>query len=393
MDIFDKCFKFTIAREAIAGGYYPFFLALTDNEGTEAVYQGRRLIMCGSNNYLGLTTHPRVRQAAIEAIKRYGTSCTGSRFANGTLELHEQLERELAEFVGKQAALIFTTGMQVNLGTISALVGRGDYVVLDKEDHASIVDGAKLSWGETKRFRHNDLKDFERLLSNLPEDRGKLVIVDGLYSMGGDLAPLPEMIPVCKKYDARLMVDDAHGMGVFGGGRGTCAHFGVTDQVDLIMSTFSKSFASIGGFIAGDDDIIHYIKHHARSLIFSASISPANTAAALEALHIMRDEPEHAQRAIHNGDYMRKEMKRIGLDIGSSVSPIIPILIHDDMRTIFAWKSLFEAGVFVNPVISPAVPEGQQLLRTSYMATHTQDQLDCVLEVYERVGKQIGLIA
>lgn len=393
MDIFDKCFKFTIAREAIAGGYYPFFLALTDNEGTEAVYQGRRLIMCGSNNYLGLTTHPRVRQAAIEAIKRYGTSCTGSRFANGTLELHEQLERELAEFVGKQAALIFTTGMQVNLGTISALVGRGDYVVLDKEDHASIVDGAKLSWGETKRFRHNDLKDFERLLSNLPEDRGKLVIVDGLYSMGGDLAPLPEMIPVCKKYDARLMVDDAHGMGVFGGGRGTCAHFGVTDQVDLIMSTFSKSFASIGGFIAGDDDIIHYIKHHARSLIFSASISPANTAAALEALHIIRDEPEHAQRAIHNGDYMRKEMKRIGLDIGSSVSPIIPILIHDDMRTIFAWKSLFEAGVFVNPVISPAVPEGQQLLRTSYMATHTQDQLDCVLEVYERVGKQIGLIA
>ena len=393
MDIFDKCYKFTIAREAIAGGYYPFFIPLTDNEGTEAVYQGHRLIMCGSNNYLGLTTHPRVRQAAIDAVQRYGTSCTGSRFANGTLELHEQLERELAEFVGKQTALIFTTGMQVNLGTISALVGRGDYVVLDKDDHASIVDGAKLSWGETKRFRHNDLKDLERLLSNLPEDKGKLVVVDGLYSMGGDLAPLPEMIPICKKYAARLMVDDAHAMGVFGGGRGTSAHFGVTDQVDLIMSTFSKSFASIGGFIAGDDDIIHYIKHHARSLIFSASISPSNTAAALEALHIMRDEPEHAERAIRNGEYMRKEMKRIGLDIGSSVSPIVPIMVRDDMRTIFAWKTLFEAGVFVNPVLSPAVPEGQQLLRTSYMATHTKEQLDRVLEIYEQVGKQMGLIA
>jgi len=392
MDIFDKCYKFTIAREAIAGGYYPFFIPMEDNEGTEAVYQGRRLIMCGSNNYLGLTTHPRVRQAAIEAIKRFGTSCTGSRFANGTLELHEQLERELAEFVGKQAALIFTTGMQVNLGTISALVGRGDYVVLDKDDHASIVDGAKLSYGETKRFRHNDLKDFERVLSNLPEDKCKLVVVDGLYSMGGDLAPLPEMIPICKKYEARLMVDDAHAMGVFGGGRGSSAHFGVTDQVDLIMSTFSKSFASIGGFIAGDDDIIHYVKHHARSLIFSASISPSNTAAALEALHIMREEPEHAERAIRNGDYMRKEMKRLGFDIGNSVSPIIPIYIHDDLRTIFAWKSLFDAGVFVNAVLVPAVPEGQQLLRTSYMATHTQDQLDHVLEIYEQVGKQIGLI-
>jgi 8-amino-7-oxononanoate synthase len=392
MDIFEKCSKFTDAREAIAGGYYPFFIPMTDNEGTEAVYKGRCLVMCGSNNYLGLTTHPRVRQAAIDAIKRYGTSCTGSRFANGTLELHEQLERELAEFVGKQAALVFTTGMQVNLGTISALVGRGDYVVLDKEDHASIVDGAKLSWGKTKRFRHNNLKDLERILSNLPDDKGKLVIVDGLYSMGGDLAPLPELILICKKYGARLMVDDAHAMGVFGGGRGSSAHFGVTDQVDLIMSTFSKSFASIGGFIAGDDDIIHYIKHHARALIFSASISPPNTAAALEALHIMREEPEHAEHALKNGAYMREEMKRIGLDIGSSVSPIVPIMIRDDMRTIFTWKSLFEAGVFVNPVISPAVPEGQQLLRTSYMATHTKEQLDRVLEIYEKVGKSTGLI-
>ena len=392
MDIFDKCYKFTIAREAMASGFYPFYFPLSDNEGTESVYQGRRLIMCGSNNYLGLTTDPRVKQASIDAIKRYGTSCTGSRVANGTLEIHVQLERELAEFVGKQSALVFTTGMQVNLGTISALVGRGEFVILDKDDHASIVDGAKLSWGVTKRFRHNDVNDLERILSCLPEDKGKLVIVDGLYSMGGDLAPLPEIIPICKKYGARLMVDDAHGMGVFGGGRGTSEHFGVTDQVDLIMSTFSKSFASIGGFIAGDDDIIHYIKHHARAILFSASISPASTAAALESLHIMRDEPEHAERAKLNGEYMRREMKLLGLDIGNSISPIVPIMIRDDMLTLLTWKTLLEAGVFVNPVISPAVAEGNQLLRTSYMATHTPEQLDSVLETYKSVGKQMGLI-
>lgn len=391
-DIFGKCYNYTTAREVMATGYYPYFHPLTENEGTEAVFQGRRLIMCGSNNYLGLTTHPRVRQAAIEAIQRFGTSCTGSRFVNGTLELHVQLEKELAEFVGKQAALVFTTGMQVNLGTISSLVGRGEFVVLDKEDHASIVDGAKLSWGETKRFHHNDLASLEQVLAKLPEDKGRLVVVDGLYSMGGDLAPLPEIIPICQKYGARLMVDDAHSTGVFGNGRGTAAHFGVTDQVDLIMSTFSKSFASVGGFIAGDEDVIHFIKHHARALIFSASVSPANAAAALEALHIMRDEPEHAQRALANGEYMRQGMRQIGLDIGQSVSPIVPIYVRDDLRTLVAWKMLIDAGVFTNPVVSPAVPEGSQLLRTSYMATHTKDQLDRVLEMYASVGKQLGLI-
>ncbi len=392
LDIFAKCHEFTIAREAMEAGLYPFFLPMSGNEGTEAIFQGRRVIMCGSNNYLGLTTHPRVRQAAIDAIRQYGTSCTGSRFANGTLEMHEQLERELAAFVGKEAALIFTTGMQVNLGTISALVNRGDYVILDKDDHASIVDGAKLSYGETRRFRHNDMADLERVLCHLPEDKGKLVVVDGLYSMGGDLAPLPEIIPLCRKYSARLMVDDAHAMGVFGGGRGTAAHFDVTDQVDLIMSTFSKSFASIGGFVAGDDDIIHYIKHHARSVIFSASMSPSNTAAALEALHVMIEEPEHAQRVNQNGEYVRCELQRLGFDIGNSISPIVPIMVRDDMLTLIMWKALFEAGVFVNAVVSPGVPEGQQLLRTSYMATHTREQLDRVLEVYAQVGKEYELI-
>ena len=392
MDIFEKCPSFTVAREAIAGGYYPFFIPMTNNEGNEAVFQGRRVIMCGSNNYLGLTTHPKVRQAAIDAVNLYGTSCTGSRFANGTLELHEQLERELAEWVGKEAALIFTTGMQTNLGVISALVGRGDIVILDKDDHASIVDGARLSWGEMKRFRHNDMADLERVLSNNPSGAGTLVVVDGLFSMGGDLSPLPELVPLSKRYGARLMVDDAHSMGVFGGGKGTAAHFGLTDEVDLIMSTFSKSFASIGGFIAGDDVVIHYIKHHARALIFSASISPPNTAAALAALHVMQEEPERIQRVNQVGERMRTELKRLGFNIGNSVSPIVPILIGDDMRTIFAWKLLFEGGVFVNPVLSPAVAEGQQLLRTSYMATHTNDQLDRALEIFEHAGKQVGLI-
>jgi 8-amino-7-oxononanoate synthase len=392
VDLFDKCHSFTEAKEAIAAGIYPYFIPLTGNEGTVANFRGRRLIMCGSNNYLGLTTDPRVRQAAIEAIQTYGTSCTGSRFLNGTLELHEQLERELAAYVGKEAALVFSTGMQVNLGVISALTARGDYVILDKEDHASIVDGAKLSYGETRRFAHQDMAELGRLLEKLPADKGKLVVVDGLYSMEGDIAPLPEMTALCKKYGARLMVDDAHAIGVLGGGRGTAAEYGLTDQVDLIMSTFSKSFASLGGFVAGDEPVIHYIKHHARSLIFSASIPPSNAAAALAALHIMRDEPERVQRLKENADYMRQGYRQLGFDIGNSTTPVIPIIIGDLMRTIMTWKMLFEAGVFVNPVLSPGVQPGRELLRTSYMATHTREQLDTVLGIFEKVGKQMGLI-
>jgi 8-amino-7-oxononanoate synthase len=393
MDIFTKCHEYTTAKEAMKAGFYPYFIPLTGNEGSEADYQGHRLIMCGSNNYLGLTTHPKVRAAAEAAIRKYGTSCTGSRFLNGTLEMHEQLERELAEYVGKEAALVFSTGMQVNLGTISALVGRGDFVILDKDDHASIVDGARLGWGDTRRFRHNDIADLERVLASIPEDKGRLVVMDGLFSMGGDIAPLPEIIPVCRKYGARLMIDDAHAIGVLGGGKGTAAHFGVTDQVDLIMGTFSKSFASLGGFIAGDEAVIHYIKHFARSLIFSASIPPANAAAALAALEIMRSEPERIERLTQIGTYMRSEYQRLGFNTGASVTPIIPIIIGDDMKTFMTWKALFDAGVFVNPVISPAVAPGLQLLRTSYMATHTEKQLDQVLETFESVGKEMGLIS
>ena len=392
MDLFKKCSGFTIAKKAMAIGIYPYFIAMSENEGTEAVFKGKRLIMCGSNNYLGLTTHPKVRQAAKNAIDRFGTSCTGSRFLNGTLEMHEQLERELADWVGKQAALVFSTGMQTNLGVISALVGEEDVVILDKEDHASIVDGARLSSGKIKRFFHNDLKSLEQTLADVPAEKGKLVVVDGLFSMEGDIAPLPGIIALCKKFGARLMVDDAHALGVLGGGRGTAAHFGVTKNVDLIMSTFSKSLASLGGFIAGDEVVIHYIKHHARSLIFSASIPPSNAAAALAALQVIKEEPERIERLNQIADRMRKGFRELGFDIGNSETPVIPILIGDDMRTVRTWRQLFDNGVFVNPVLSPAVSAGRQMIRTSYMATHTDEQMEKVLEVFKKVGKKVGLI-
>ena len=392
MDIFEKCFNFTYAKQYIAMGYYPYFIPMQGNEGSEAIFQGRRLIMCGSNNYLGLTMHPKVREAAIEAIKCYGTSCTGSRFLNGTLELHEQLERELAAWVGKQAALVFSTGMQVNLGTISALVSRNDVVILDRDDHASIVDGARLGWGKVKRFKHNNVEDLERVLAGIDDKLGRLVVVDGLFSMEGDIACLPEIAKVSKKYGARLMVDDAHALGVLGGGRGTAVHFAMQDGVDLIMGTFSKSLASLGGYIAGDEDVIHYIKHFARSLMFSASIPPANAAAALAALHVLQEEPERVKRVNEIGDFMRKSYHELGFNTGNSASPIIPIFIGDDYRCAVIWKTLFEAGVYVNMVVSPAVPEGKQLLRTSYMAIHTDEQLGRVLEVFAQVGKQVGII-
>ncbi|HFC10164.1 MAG TPA: pyridoxal phosphate-dependent aminotransferase family protein [Chloroflexi bacterium] len=392
-DIFSKVTEFTEAKEAIEGGYYPYFLPLDENEGTEVDYQGHRLIMCGSNNYLGLTTHPKVREAAIEAIRKYGTSNTGSRFLNGTLRLHKELEEELADFVGKEAALVFSTGYQTNLGTIQAVVGREDVVVLDRADHASIVDGAILSQGRIVRFKHNNLQDLERVLSKVDPKRGRLVVVDGIYSMDGDIAPLPEMIEVCKKYNARLMVDDAHSMGVLGPqGNGTAAHFGVTDGVDLIMSTFSKSFASLGGFIAGDADTVQYIQHFGRSMIFSASIPAANAAAARAALKIMKEEPERRERLWAIAKRVKRELTNMGYDTGTSETPIIPIIIGDHMKTIFVWKRLFDEGVFVNPVLPPAVPPNRSLLRTSYMATHTDEQIDRVLEAYYKVGKETGVI-
>lgn len=394
MDLFEKCHNFTLAREAIAAGYYPYFTVLDDNsEGTEVVIGGRKVIMIGSNNYLGLTTDMRVRQAAIDATQKYGTSCTGSRFLNGTLELHREAERRLAKFVGKQEALVFSTGMQVNLGTISSLVDRGDIVIVDKEDHASIYDGCRLALGTMKRYTHNDMASLEKVLQGCPEKAGKLVVVDGIFSMGGEIAPLPEIARLCKQYGARLMVDDAHSLGVLGDhGRGTADHFGLTDQVDLIMGTFSKSFASLGGFIAGDEVVMHYVQHHARSFMFSASVPAANVAAVLAALDIMEQEPERIQQLWRNTHKMHAGLKALGFNIGNSQSPVIPIIIGDDMKTIFAWKALFEAGVYTNTVLPPAVPPNSSLLRTSYMATHTEEQLDRVLGVMQTVGKEIGLI-
>jgi len=392
MDVFEKCRQYTAAKKVKEAGLYPYFIPLTDSEGTEVTVGDHRLIMIGSNNYLGLTTHPQVRGAAIEATRRYGTSCTGSRFLNGTLELHLELERRLAEYVGAEAALVFSTGYQTNLGTISALVGRGDFVVTDKDDHASIVDGCRLAFGEMRRFRHNDMAHLERVLAGLPEEAGRLVVVDGVFSMGGDIAPLPEIVPLCLKYGARLMVDDAHSIGVLGGGRGTAAHFGLTDQVDLTMGTFSKSFASLGGFIAAAADVIHYIQHHARSLIFSASMPPANAAAALAALDVMEAEPERIRRLNQIGERMRAGFRQLGFNVGASETPIIPVIIGDDMNTFMAWKSLYEAGIYTNPVVSPAVPPELALLRTSYMATHTDEQLDRVLATFAEVGRELALV-
>ena len=375
----------------MALGIYPYFRALSVSEGTTAIFEGKEVVMIGSNNYLGLTTDERVRRASIEAIERYGTSVTGSRFLNGTLELHLELDRRLAKFVGKEAALVFPTGYQTNVGTITALVQKGDYVIIDKDDHASIVDGCLMCRGELKRFRHNDLSSLEDVLRKLPPEAGKLVVVDGVYSMGGDLAPLPELVEICKRFGARIMVDDAHGIGVTGGGRGTAAHFGLTDDVDLIMGTFSKSFASIGGFIAGSADVIHYVQHHARSLIFSAALPAGNAAAALKALDIMETEPQHVERLWANANYMRQGLVELGYDIGRSNTPIIPIMLRDDYRTVLAWHALIEEGVYTNPVLPPGVPSGSSLLRTSYTATHEREHLDRALSAFKVVGERLDL--
>lgn len=399
MDLFKKCAHsepnhlLSEAKLAINTGYYPYFLPLEDTEGTEVVINGRKLLMLGSNNYLGLTTHPKVKEAAIKAIKRYGTSCTGSRFMNGTLTLHKELEEKLAVFLNKEDAIVFSTGYQTNVGTISALIGKDDIAIVDKEDHASIIDGCKMSYGRIKRFRHNDMTDLEEALASCPSDSGVLVIVDGIFSMAGDIAPLPEIVALCKKYGARLMVDDAHSIGVLGDhGRGTANHFRLDKEVDIIMGTFSKSFASLGGFIASSKDVIFYIQHTARSFIFSASMSPANAASALAALEIMQEEPERIERLWKISNKMREGLKSLGFDTGTSCTPVIPIYIGDRWKTLYMWKELFDLGVYCNPVLPPGVAPNQSLLRTSYMATHTEEQIGRALEIFEKAGKSVGII-
>ena len=393
MDLFSKCDDFTEHRLAQRAGVYPYFLPIAENHGTEVTVHGKRLIMAGSNNYLGLTKHPKVMAAAEDALRRFGTSNNGSRFLNGTLELHVELEERLAKFMKKEAALVYSTGYLTNLGSISALSDKGDVVVLDKEAHACIVDGARLGFGDVKRFRHNDILDLERILSSVPAKAGKLVVVDGLYSMEGDIAPLPDIVRVCKEFNARLLVDDAHGIGVLGArGAGACDAMGVEDQVDLVMGTFSKSFASLGGFIAGPRNVMDYLRHHARAMIFSASVTPASVAAALASLDIIESEPALRDRLRVISNKMRAGFRAQGLEVGSGEgTPIVPIFIGDRMKTMIAWRKVIDRGVFVNAILVPAVQPGRDLLRTSYMATHEDRQLDTILGVIDEVRQEIGL--
>ncbi|MEU6231727.1 aminotransferase class I/II-fold pyridoxal phosphate-dependent enzyme [Kitasatospora sp. NPDC047058] len=360
----------------MAAGIYPYFLPLTGHEGTTVTLGDRELVMCGSNNYLGLTSDPRVRKAAAEALDRYGPSCTGSRFLNGNLALHDQLESELADFYGKPAAAVISTGYQANLGTISALAGRGDVVFADRDAHASVVDGCVLSGAKHRRFRHNDARSLDRGLAAVPAGMGTLVVVDGVYSMEGDLCALPEIVEVCKRHGARLIVDDAHGLGVLDQGRGTCSYFGLTDQVDLITVTFSKSLASLGGAVLGDEDVIHYVKHHARSLIFSASATPASMAAALTALRILREEPWRPERAQQNADHLRAGLRAAGISPGESSTPVVPLRTRGVIDTLLLWRRLIDRGVYTNPVVPPAA---SPRLRLSVMATHTTEHLDRVI--------------
>lgn len=396
--IFEKCLGFKDAENARRTGIYPFFKPIERSVGTKVYIEGTEMLMAGSNNYLGLANDPRLKEAAERAVERYGTSCSGSRFMNGTLDLHEELESNLAEFVGKEAALCFTTGYQTNLGAISALLGRDEHVLTDKLNHASIMDGIFLSEGMHKkinlhRFKHNNMQELEGLLQKIPEDEPKLIVTDGVFSMEGDFALLPEMKRLADRYNAGLYLDEAHAIGVAGEfGRGTCEHYGDRDLADIIMCTFSKSFGSIGGFVAGDEQVIDYIKHFARPLIFSASMPPATIAAASKALAIMKSEPERVTRLQQIARKMIDGFRSIGFDVGNAQTPIVPLIIGDNEKTFLFWKVLFERGIYVNPVISPAVPPNRSLIRTSYMAIHEDDELDWFLEVAEEEGKKIGII-
>ena len=390
MDIFKKTegvHNYNIAKDK---GIYPYFHKLLSGQDVVVNMEGKRTIMLGSNNYLGLTNHPKVIEAGVEAIKKYGSGCSGSRFLNGTLDLHVKLEREIADFLHKEEAVTFSTGFQSNLGVISAIVGRNDYIICDKENHASIYDGCKLSYGKMLRYNHNDMADLESKLKFVPKESGVLIITDGVFSMSGDICNLPKIVELAKKYGARVMVDDAHGLGVIGKtGRGTGEYFGLEDEIDLIMGTFSKSLASLGGYVAGKKEVIEYIKHISRPYIFSASITPASVSTALTALNILKSEPERVKRLNDISDYMRKCLKERGVNIIESRTPIIPIYTYDDEKTFLACKMLLENGVYVNPVVSPATPVGKSLLRTSYTANHTKEIID---EAVEKIVKVLKIL-
>lgn len=396
VDLFQKCSDFTRADEVKAAGFYPYFRAIEENEGPVVQIEGRKVIMAGSNNYLGLTAHPAVKEAAIKAIEKYGTGCSGSRYLTGTLDLHNELERRLAKFMGKESCLLFSTGYQTAQGIIPTLCQRGEYVVTDKDNHACIVAGymmAKGMFADFVRYKHNDMADLERVIAKLPRYSGKLIVTDGVFSTTGSLVHLPELVAIAQKYNARILVDDAHSVGVIGkGGRGTASHFNLEDAVDLTMGTFSKTFASLGGFVVGNERVINYMKHHSPALIFSASPTPASVAAALAALDILEREPERIHKLLRNADKMRKGFTKLGFHVIESQTAIVPVIVGDDMLAFQFWRQLFDAGIFVNAFISPGVPPGMQMMRTSYMASHDDVHLDRILDVFASIGKKLGII-
>ena len=385
--------KYRLPQEAQRAGIYPYFRAIESDQDTEVIMNGRKVIMFGSNSYLGLTNHPKIKEAAKKAIDKYGTGCAGSRFLNGTLDIHIELERRLAKLVDKEGALCYSTGFQVNLGVVSVLTGRNDYLLLDELDHASIIEGSRLSFSKVLKFAHNDMKALESKLKHCAHNSIKLIVVDGIFSMEGDIIKLPELVKLAEKYNATIMIDDAHSLGVLGkNGSGTASHFGLTDKVDLIMGTFSKSFASLGGFIASDKETINYIKHNSRTLIFSASMTPASAASVLAALEIMQSEPERIQHLWDVSNYALKGFKEMGFDTGKSESPIIPLFIRDDIKALKLTQILLGEGVFVNPVVSPAVPKEDSLIRFSLMATHTNQQVDIAIDKITKVAKSLEII-
>jgi 8-amino-7-oxononanoate synthase len=388
-----KMRAYDIPQKVADLGLYPFFRTIESEQDTVVTIGGREILMFGSNSYLGLTTHPKLKEASKAAIDKYGSGCAGSRFLNGTLDLHIELEEKLADFVGKEGALVFSTGFQVNLGVLSSIPGRHDYIIMDELDHACIIDGSRLSFAKVLKYRHNDMASLEKILSKTEPTSLKIIAVDGVFSMEGDLAKLPEICALAKKYQASIFVDDAHGLGVMGDqGRGTASHFGVTDQVDMIMGTFSKSLASIGGFIAADKDTINFLKHNARSLIFSASIAPANAASVIAALDLMKEEPERIDKLWSNTHYAMDGLRNAGFDIGHTVTPIIPIYVRDDFKTFKLTKRLLEEGIFVNPVVSPAVPSSSSLIRYSLMSSHTHEQIQESIDKITKIAKELDII-
>jgi len=394
MDVFQKCFDFEDANEVRRLGVYPYFRMIESGQDPVVSMNDHRVIMLGSNNYLGLTNHPEIKQAAEAALQAYGSGTAGSRFLNGTLDIHVELEEKLAEFMQRDAALCFSTGFQVNLGVISSLIGRQDVAVLDNLDHACILDGSRLSYGRVLKYEHNSMPALEERLRSVGDERAAMIIVDGVFSMEGDLADLPGIVELKRRFGTRLMVDDAHGVGVMGAsGRGTAEHFACEDEVDIVMGTFSKSLAGVGGYVAGDREVIDWIKHKARTLIFSAAPPPASVASVMKALEILQREPERRERLWENTSYMQREFTTLGFDTGESASPVIPLVVGEDLTAFQMTMRLQEEGVFVNPVVSPAVPLGRAMIRTSYMATHTREHLDGALEAIAKVGREIGVIS